>query len=233
MSTMLSVIISGIGPDEAAWESVQECLRALEVQDCDEPFEVLVCAHDRARSCVPGDLTETFPQVRVLMDSNESEATRKNLAVEAARGKIVAFLDADCRPERSWLRTLADVFHYYPETAVVSGEAPDSGLLGWLQRAAGRKREAGPVQFTATNNAAFRREAYLEYPLPVDAGSQAESMQTAGLRRARYVLWFEPALQVERVEPISIPEQAYPVHQTQPAFELASRWLRRIGPLHR
>ncbi|MEP6963758.1 MAG: glycosyltransferase family A protein, partial [Acidobacteriota bacterium] len=138
----VSLIISGISPDEAAWDSVQECLRSLESQEGVGQFEVLVCAHDRARSCVPPDFTETFPGVRVLIDSNDSEAARKNLAVEAARGKIVAILDAGSRPERSWLRTLLEVFEYYPETAVVSGQAPDEGMLGWLRSAVGRKREA-------------------------------------------------------------------------------------------
>src|SRR6185369_7155436 len=103
MCPAVSVVVSGLGPDEAAWESAQECLRALEAQDCSDTFEVLLCAHDRARACVPAELSEAFPRVRVLMDASDSDATRKNLAVEAAKSKIVAFLDADCRPERSWL----------------------------------------------------------------------------------------------------------------------------------
>jgi hypothetical protein len=43
---------------------------------------------------------------------------------------------------------------------------------------------------------AFRREAYLDCPFPIGSGKQGVALQSASMRRARYVLWEEPSMKV-------------------------------------
>jgi hypothetical protein len=109
----------------------------------------------------------------------------------------VALLDADCMPQAGWLSSVLETFRYYPEVAAVHGRmAGESG--GWLRRFLHGPDavHGGPARYTADNNVAFRREAYLEYPLPAGSGSRAVKIQTAAMLRAHYVLWAEPAMQV-------------------------------------
>jgi hypothetical protein len=95
-------------------------------------------------------------------------------------------------PQSGWLRSVLEAFQYYPEVAMVRGSmAGERG--GWWH-----PRKAGPAVETAENNVAFRREAYLDCPFPEGAGAKVVRLQTAALRRAGYVLWTEPAMQVMR-----------------------------------
>jgi hypothetical protein len=97
---------------------------------------------------------------------------------------------------------MTETFHYYPEAAMVHGRlvGEDRGWQGHLRRFIyGADAEVGaPAHFTATNNAAFRREVYCEYPFPAGSGKQAVRIQTAAMLRAHYVLRCEPAMLVLR-----------------------------------
>ena len=45
-------------------------------------------------------------RARVLSTENRGLATARNLGLETARGKIVAYLDSDAYPDRDWLKHL-------------------------------------------------------------------------------------------------------------------------------
>ena len=93
-------------------------------------------------------------------------------------------------PQAGWLQSILDTFRYYPEVAVVSGQVAGE-KVGWL-------RGFWPLQTTAGNNVAFRRTAYLDCPFPEGSGANAIRLQTAALRRARYVLRTEPGMLLMR-----------------------------------
>ncbi len=194
----VSVIVADFGEREPSWDRLRSSLGALANQDGMGGAEVVLCEMPALRGPVPDDIHEILPNLRVLGCPSEDPHARKTYAARRVDGSIVAFLDADCLPQRNWLRRVQDTFHYYPEAAMVHGRmlGDDKGWQAQLQRffCGDLPAEGSPARFTATNNAAFRREAYCEYPFPEGSGRQGVRIQTAAMMRAHYVLWREPAM---------------------------------------
>jgi hypothetical protein len=143
---------------------------------------------------VSDDIRDIILNLKVVECASSDPWVRKSAGLQHAAAPIVAFMDADCMPQVGWLQAALETFEYYPEVAVVRG----LGELNWLGRLLAGSSEAGPVRSTAANNVAFRREAYLDCPFPEGSGTKAVALQSAAMRRARYVLWVEPAMQVIR-----------------------------------
>jgi glycosyltransferase involved in cell wall biosynthesis len=76
---------------------------------------------------------ETCPiTIRPLTENNiQSSYAARNTGIKAAVGEIIAFTDADCRPQPQWLNTLIQPF-INPEVVIVAGEIlalPGTSLL--------------------------------------------------------------------------------------------------------
>ncbi len=130
-----------------------------------------------------------MPGLRQVECANRDPWARKTAGAREAQAPLIAFVDGDCILQPGWMTALLETFHFYPEVAVLRGSTPAS----WWEW-----RKAGRVRSGAANNVAFRREAYLDCPFPEGSGARAVAMQSAALRRAHYVLWAEPAMQVIR-----------------------------------
>ena len=159
-------------------------------------------AQDR-QDAVPEDLS----MVRLALSDTRDPWARKTAGARIASAPIIAFLDADCVPESGWLRSVLEVFRFFPEVAVVRGPVEKEGI-DWRKLVLPDRRVAGPTASTAENNVAFRRDAYLDYPFPEGMGAEAVRLQTAALRRAHYVLWSEPAMHVVRAPGLKKPPVA-------------------------
>ena len=198
----VSVIVSDFGQREPSWERLRSCIGALAVQQGVEQTEVLLCEMPWLYGQVPDYICELLPNLRIVRCDSTDPHSRKTMAVREAAGSVVAFLDADCLPQAGWLRQVNDTFHYYPEAAMVHGRmvGEDGRWQGQLRKffCGPDSTEGAPAHFTATNNAAFRREVYCEYPFPAGSGGQAVRIQTAAMLRAHYLLWREPAMLVLR-----------------------------------
>jgi cellulose synthase/poly-beta-1,6-N-acetylglucosamine synthase-like glycosyltransferase len=59
--------------------------------------------------------------VRVLQETIQSSYAARNTGIRAAKGEILAFTDADCRPSPNWLVHLVQPFHT-PTVGLVAGE---------------------------------------------------------------------------------------------------------------
>jgi hypothetical protein len=187
MVPAISVVIASFGVREASWAGLRSCLEALAKQDGAESIEVVLCEMPELHGEVPEDIRDLVPGLRVIKCASTDLLARKTWGAQHARAPILAFLDADCLPQADWLRSLLETFQYYPEVAVVSG-----GATRWLSL---WRRKAGTARQSAHNNVAFRREAYLDCPFPERVGiSKAVRLQSAALRRARYLLWVEPKM---------------------------------------
>jgi GT2 family glycosyltransferase len=82
-------------------KTIGACLDALQPQLRDD-VEVIVS--DSSTDGTPALLRERFPWVRLLRsETRMSPGASRNAAVAAARGDILAFLDADCIPRRDWI----------------------------------------------------------------------------------------------------------------------------------
>ena len=188
------------GPE--GWKDIRNALIALAGQDFTEPVEYILCESERFRDDLPADVKTILPSLRVHIVPDLQSYAIKNHAVSASSAEFVAFLDADCIPEPSWLRRIILALRGQPKAAAVSGRTVYSArslsvrvcaLLGRSYLDLGR---AGETKFIAINNCAFRREAYLTHPLPTGLGTFSSHMQGEALRRAGWKLLFDPEIRV-------------------------------------
>ncbi len=94
--------VSVIVPTWRDWVRLGTCLRALGEQTLPATrFEVLVVNND-PDDPVPAALAPA-PNVRILVEATPGSYAARNHALRAARGRILAFTDADCVPDPQWL----------------------------------------------------------------------------------------------------------------------------------
>lgn len=126
-------LFSVVVPVYRHWELVPDLLAALAAQSFSD-FEILLV--DNAPGEPRPDLA--LPErARVLPCAAPGSYAARNAGVAAARGRMVAFTDADCRPDPGWLAALA--------AAAAEG---------------GERLLAGPVRMTTRGPEPGRWEAY-------------------------------------------------------------------------
>jgi glycosyltransferase involved in cell wall biosynthesis len=93
--------ISVIVPAFNATATIGATLDALADQDVEASYEVLVVDDGSADGTAE---LATAAGARVLVQGREGPAAARNLGASEARGSLLAFTDADCVPQRQWLR---------------------------------------------------------------------------------------------------------------------------------
>lgn len=83
-------------------------LAALAAQQGDVTFEVIV-VDDGSRDGTAAVAAAASLPVRVLAGAGEGPAMARNLGAAAARGRVLAFTDADCVPAADWLAAALQV----------------------------------------------------------------------------------------------------------------------------
>ena len=87
---------------------LESCLQALQQQVSTSSYEVIVV--DSAADPAVADVVDRFPRVSLVRSQLgllPSEA--RNLGVSQARGRFLAFTDADCIPEPQWLEVAIEL----------------------------------------------------------------------------------------------------------------------------
>ncbi len=201
--TMSVIVVSDYaGGEEKSWVDLRRSLRAWADQDGAAADEFILVETSRFRGHIPSDLFDIVPSMRILYCDAESSYALKNAAVDAARGEWVAIVDADCIPQRSWLRILHTTIARHPEVAAISARTMYPGrsrmerVLGLLSRSYVDPARRGPTRFISGNATCFRREVYRRHPLPINLGAFASRVQSEAFLRDGETLWFEPALTV-------------------------------------
>lgn len=94
--------VSVIVPAHNAGRSIERLLSALVEQTLTDPYEIIV-VDDASTDATPQGVAR-WPTVRyVRADPRAGAYAARNRGLEAARGSILAFTDADCAPTPSWL----------------------------------------------------------------------------------------------------------------------------------
>ncbi len=95
------------------------CLKALNSQTLpSEKYEIIVA--DNGSDRPPDQLVRSFGARLITVPRPGSYAAR-NAAVRVARGRILAFTDADCQPEPNWLETGVNLIVSSPRNIFVGG----------------------------------------------------------------------------------------------------------------
>jgi len=98
--------ISVIIPVKNAEDVIGDCLEAVFAQSY-EPYEVLVVdGHSKDKTV---EEAKKFP-VKIVYEEYGTRAGACRVGVENVRGEYVAFTDADCIPDKNWLKNLIKEF---------------------------------------------------------------------------------------------------------------------------
>lgn len=99
MNSSVSVLI----PTYKSWDLLSKCLAALSRQTISEPFEIIVINNDLDPH-IPDEL-KVYGNVTFLQELKEGSYAARNKGIEAAKGEILVFTDADCIPHEKWLES--------------------------------------------------------------------------------------------------------------------------------
>jgi GT2 family glycosyltransferase len=101
MSVPLKPRVSVIVPVFNHWEAIPRLIASLAAQTLAvEQFELLIV--DNGSDAMPHE-PDLPPWARLLYCNTPGSYAARNIAIAEARGQLLAFTDADCRPESDWL----------------------------------------------------------------------------------------------------------------------------------
>lgn len=185
---------------------IRSCLRSILSQHTRVSFEVIVV--DSSTDATPQIVQAEFPHVRLIRrDQRTFPAEARNLGVEQSRGQVVAFVDADCRADDSWIEAIVAA-HRQPYLAVggsVSLVRPYTVAGAALfaiefseYLPSGSPREA---RWLPSCNLSVKREAFNRYGgFPVTMEASEDIIFTRHLAvRSGVPLWFDPRIRVAHI----------------------------------
>ena len=157
----VSVIIPVLNGERTIRECVVSLLKMDYPPDC---REILVV--DNGSTDSTAEIVKSFP-VRYLQEERRGVSYARNLGIEASKGEILVFTDADCIATTGWLRELVQGFES-EEVGVVVGETVSypPKTLAERYRATHKPRQQGHAlnypdsPWFAPSNAAFRRKVF-------------------------------------------------------------------------
>ena len=170
----LSIIVAARNEEQA----LPACLAALRKQEYAGFWEVVVI-DDRSRDRTGELLAEwasKWPQLRTLRaaDKGQYYCPKKSAlaqGINVAKGEVLLFTDADCRPPVGWAKSMAA--HFEEGVGLVAGHAQSEGVHTLSQRllaidnlavgalGAGSFSQGNPLSCTG-RNLAYRRQVYDE-----------------------------------------------------------------------
>lgn len=98
-------LISVVIPSYNSMHSIRQCIDSIINQSVNRPYEIIVV--DSSADSTPEILATYAPRVRYFHLSKKTiPAIARNIGIDHADGKYIAFTDSDCIPDSSWLREI-------------------------------------------------------------------------------------------------------------------------------
>ncbi len=192
---------------EVAWRQLRDSVRALADQDFDEPFEVIYVEDKRYANQIPKDLTEILPSLKIILSEHRTAYALIRQGIEAAQGLLVGTIDGDCIAAPDWVRHFVAALRGDPQAAAVSGRTSygDGPLFSrccaLVQRSTTLQAVAGTLAYVTNNNGAYRRDAYLKYPISDEIGPFGTGLQGLDLVHDGYRLLYDDDMTVIHAHP--------------------------------
>ena len=146
-------------------DRLRRLVAALEAQDLEPSRWEAIIVDDASRDGTAATLDELVARSSVNaravhLEVNGGPAAARNEGARQARAGVVAFVDDDCVPSPSWLRSYVDAFARNPRLGVVQGltRRPDLPLGTWTLY----RDITWETPWFEGCNIAYRREALLD-----------------------------------------------------------------------
>jgi GT2 family glycosyltransferase len=138
---------------------LRDLLAALERQDFDQPFEVVIIddgstdgTAEKLRSLSASTMLDLHT---ISLSRNSGSAAARNAGWRASRAPLLAFTDDDCLPQPRWL---SDLVARFSDADIVQGRVePNPAQLGRLGPFSHTMRVTAVTGFFETCNIAYRR----------------------------------------------------------------------------
>lgn len=135
--------VSVVVPVRDAPDALALLVAALAAQRGAPPFELVVADDGSLRDLAPALAGAPFPVCTVRLDPSRGPGSARNAALDVARGALVAFTDADCRPAPDWLAALCAPLASGACIAQGPIRVPDGADVGPFDRSVQRPAPGG------------------------------------------------------------------------------------------
>src|SRR5689334_16496774 len=102
-------------------ERLKICLRALEEQTFPRALFEIVVVNNGAEHDID-NVAHDFPEVRFLHESKPGSYAARNTGIRETESEILAFTDADCIPDREWLKQGVQILRSVKNCGLVAGD---------------------------------------------------------------------------------------------------------------
>jgi glycosyltransferase involved in cell wall biosynthesis len=114
-------LISVIIPHLNQPDMLDACLASLDEQSLGHTaFEVLVV--DNGSASLPQHIVSRHPGTRLLYERQPGPGPARNTGARNAASRVLAFIDADCRAHRDWLRSALQALRSAPDGTILGGD---------------------------------------------------------------------------------------------------------------
>jgi glycosyltransferase involved in cell wall biosynthesis len=180
--------ISVIIPFHNEEKYIEKCIHSLLSQDYPkDKYEIIMISNnstDRSEKIVKG-----YPAIKLLYEHKPGAFASRNRAIIEAKGKIIAFTDADCIANIDWL---SNIYKYLKDSSaqIVQGTPlfeSDTFILKMLSDYEAEKasyifsRDIKEIYYGSTNNMAVRTDLFNKLGLfsEIDRGADVLMVQNA------------------------------------------------------
>ena len=193
----VSVIVASFN----AADTIERCLSALEGQECEQPFEVIVI--DSSKDGTAEVIRRGYPRVNLhTFEERKFPGEARNLGVERSEGEILAFTDADCVPDRRWVQEILDS-HRRPDPVIggtIDNANPES-YVGWAYYFCELNQwmpgtPAGPMVDIPTGNLSVKRWAFDKYGPFLEGTYSSDTAFNWKIAGDGHTPYFVPAMRV-------------------------------------
>lgn len=95
-------LVSVVIPSYNSQKYIEKCLNSLMMQKTKVPYEIIVV--DSSKDDAPQIVAKKFPRVKLIrLQGQTYPGGGRNIGIEDAQGKIIAFIDSDCVAHPNWI----------------------------------------------------------------------------------------------------------------------------------
>lgn len=84
-------------------DGLRSCLTALEQQTYPSDAYEMIAVDNNSDDPIEG-IVENFPHAVAAFEARQGSYAARNRGLQVAKGELLAFTDADCKPDANWLR---------------------------------------------------------------------------------------------------------------------------------
>lgn len=176
------MIISVIVPFYNERLYIERCIHSLLEQDFDNNEYELIFI-DNGSDDSSAEIVKKFPSIQLLYEGRKNPYTARNAALKIAKGKILAFTDADCVVSKDWLKVIKEKMMknnptillgkvFFPAAKGVSVRVLQdyqNAKIDYLLQSQSKRYLYGYTNNMAVSATIFRKLGpFLEWPVPGD-----------------------------------------------------------------